>query len=262
MNNGTDRKPTPQQLREIMGCALGKVAEMIATHHASATFDEVQALLASGGRDLRESISRQLAPIFVIQGDDPYRAQRALWEKYFREHFGMEVDLSPVRIPAKPANGKWRLIMIPKGLTMNHAAAAYKKVLVAHDARWNLWKYTEDLDATVTKNARTSDESYAIWVRDESEPDKEYLGQTTEGADPDSLIGVTLLERLVHGIVHFIETKKHLDEIGVTLCTGSRYADGRVPDVCWRAGFRRVSVSWDGVRSADPGRGLRQAVTL
>lgn len=258
MNNGTDRKPTPGQLREIMGCALGKVAEMIAIHHASATFDEVQALLASGGRDLRDSISRQLAPIFVIQEDDPHRAQRALWEKYFREHFSMEVDLSEVRIPTKPTNGKWRLIMIPKGLTMNHAVVCYKAIICAHNKDWNLWQYQSDLDASVTKNARTPLESYAIWVRDEPEPDKDYLGKSALAIDSDSLLGVTLLERLVHGIVHFVETKKHLDEKGWTICTGSRSSDGGVPYVGWYPDDREVFVNWCNASNANPRNGLRQ----
>lgn len=263
MNNGTDhkdRKPTPQQLREIMGLTQGKVAEIIVTHYASATFDEMQALLLGGGVDLRESITRQLAPIFTTP-DDPYRAQRALWEKYFREHYGITADLSQVRIPAKPTEGKWRLSMIAQGLTMNHAAACYKKIMRAHNPEWNLWLYQSDLDATVTDNIRTSAESYAIWVRDEAEPDKQYLGKSTEDADPDKTIGVTLLERLVHGVIHFLETKKHLDEKGVTLCTGSRCSGGSVPDVRWCPDDRGVYVYWFSVGCTYPRGGLRSAVS-
>lgn len=261
MNNGTDRKPTPQQLRELMGITQGKVAEVIATYYASASFDEIQALLKGGGRDLRDAFAHQIAPLFGTQ-DDSHRAQYALWEKYCRQYFGMEVDLSQVRIPAKPTSGKWRLIMVPHGLTMNRAAATYKKILVAHDRLWGIQNYTEDLDAEVTENARTSsDESYAIWVRDEPIPDKEYLGKSTHDAELDSLIGETLLERLEHGIVHFIETKKHLDEGGITLCIGSRREDGLVPYVGWCSGKRRVLVDSCIKWYAGPMDGLRQVVS-
>ncbi len=243
-----------------MGQTQGTVAEIVATYYASTTFDELQALLAGGAYNFRKSIARQLSPIFSTE-DDPHRAQRALWEKYFREYFDMRVDLSQVRVPAKPEGGKWRLIAVAKGQTMNHAVAMYKKVLLANDSQWNLWKYVDDLDVVVMKNVRTSAESYFIWARDEPEPDKGYVGKSTEVADPDMQIGETLLERFNHGIAHFVETKKHLDGGGVTLCTGSRDAVGRVPYMDWYPGNRKLSVFRCSVRDANPRYGLRQAVS-
>ena len=244
-----------------MGHALGKVAEIIAAHWASTTFDEIQALLQGGGCDFREAIARQLTPIFATSDDDSHRAQRALWEKYYREHFGMTVDLSQIRVPAKPTVGKWRLLAIAGGLTMNHAAECYHTVIRAHDARWTLWQYAPDFDAVVTRNERTSAVSYFVWVRDGVEPDAEYLGKAAHDADPELLIGETLLERLVHGAIHLVETKKHLDEKGWTQCTGSRPADGSVPCVYADSGRREVRVGWCGVRDADPRGGLRQVVS-
>ncbi len=88
-------------------------------------------------------------------------AQRAYWEGIYGTHFGMEADFSEVLIPEKPSVGKWRLIFIFKGLTMNHAAAMYRKILVARDPQWNLRQYA-DLDVAITRNIRTSAESYAV----------------------------------------------------------------------------------------------------
>jgi hypothetical protein len=39
----------------------------------------------------------------------------------------------------------------------------------------------------------------------------------------------TLLERMLHELVFFSETRKHLDVNNLTFCCGSRYADGYGP---------------------------------
>jgi RimJ/RimL family protein N-acetyltransferase len=259
MNNGTDQRqnqPTDKQCGELARIAHGKLAEIIAVYCRTTSGGEIQALLKGG---LAKIIERQLSPLFASA--DPHRALRAYWEKIYCDHYGLEADFSQVYVPPLPTEGKWRYIFILKGLTMNHAAAMYRKIIVAHDSNWGFWKYNDDLDATVTNNARTSKESYVICVCDEPEPDKEYLGKSAADADPNCVIGVTLLERLVHGLVHFIETKRHLDEKGWTLCTGSRSADGGIPCVYWGSGYRWVCVGRFDVRSADSGSGLRQAVS-
>ncbi len=259
MNNGTNLKqPTAKQFSELSRLAHGKLAEVLAAYFSSASFDEMQATLKNGG-GVAKQITKQLATLFA--NPDPHSALRAYWEKLYHDNYGLEADFSEVYVPLLPTEGRWRYIFILRGLTMNHATVVYKKIITTHDAEWNLWKYADDLDASVTDNIRTSAESYAICVRDEPEPDKQFLGKSTRDADPDKKIGVTLLERLVHGAVHFIETKKHLDTIGVTLCTGSRFSDGRVPGVYWSSVSREVCVSWYSVGFAFSVYGLRTAVS-
>jgi hypothetical protein len=120
------------------------------------------------------------------------------------------------------------------------------------------WRYNDELDAKVPKNARDTKLSYAIWVRDGVEPDEKYLGKSTNQADPDMTIGQTLLERMIHEIVFFDETGNHLDIKGVTFCTGSRDSVGYVPCMNWYDG--EVRVSWCGLGSSGSGYGLREAV--
>ncbi|MEK7614448.1 MAG: hypothetical protein AAB428_02165 [Patescibacteria group bacterium] len=259
--HGTDQeqKPTLKQLERLIAVFGGRTAKIVIRFWDNASFAEIQAMLKIGEDNLGQTFEKLLEPMFA--NTDPHSAQRAYWEKIFSNHFGLGVDFSGVLVPNQPTEGKRRLIFIPQGLKMNHAAECYHKVLTAHDPKWKLWKYTNDLDATVTTNTRTSAQSYAIWVRDEVEPDAAYLGKSTRVADPDGKIGVTLLERLVHGLVHFVETKKHLDEKGVTFCTGSRHAGGDVPRMYWDPRRAEVGVDWDGLGSSDPRRGLREAVS-
>lgn len=257
---GTDQrqKPTFKQLEELLRFTQGQMATVVTRYFTSANFDDVQSMLKNQ-KNVGRMFEILLAPLFA--NPDPHSAQRAYWEKIFRDHYSLDADFSTAVIPERPTEGRWQLIGIAKGLTMNHAADVYKKIIVAHDSHSGFWKYNDDLDAMVTKNVRTSSESYFVWVRDEIEPDREFLGKPTRDADPDQTIGVTLTERLVHGTVHFIETKQHLDEKGVTFCTGSRDADGSVPDVYWSPGCRKVYVDWYGVGSVSPRSGLRSAVS-
>jgi hypothetical protein len=146
-------------------------------------------------------------------------------------------------------------MFIPVGLTMN-------TVLAVMRAKFKVWVYREDLDASVTVNTRTSAQSYAIWVRDGVEPDEKYLGQSIRQADLDGKIGMTLLERMVLEVKYFVETEKHLDEKGLTFCTGSRDSDGDVPCVYFFPGTGRVRVGWGGLGNSNEAFGLRSAVSL
>ena len=260
----TDRSvPTAQQVKQLgilLAFVLEIVIRMVTRYFFTLSSGEARALLQSKGM-LSKKIEGTLAPVFAM-AEDEYAAQRAYWEGIYSAHFGREADFSEVLIPEKPSVGKWRLIFILKGLTMNHAAAMYRKILAAHDPQWKLWQYADDLDAVITRNIRTSAESYAVWVRDEQEADEEFLGQSTRQADPDQLIGVTVLEQLVHGAAHFIETKQHLDVKGITLCSGSRNADGDVPGVGWHPGHREVCVYWYDLDDSLSGDGVRRAVSL
>ncbi len=95
---------------------------------------------------------------------------------------------------------------------------------------------------------------FPVWVYNESEVDKEFPAPTkptsrqfllVQEADEDlknksandleqeGIPGITLRERLLYELDYFRKTGQHLDIKNVTLCTGSRYSDGRVPYVGW-----------------------------
>jgi hypothetical protein len=186
---------------------------------------------------------------------DTFVQEKELWWKFYQKHFSLDVNFADVIIPRKPTEGEWRLIIIAAGLTMN-------QVYGRMSALFTCSQYSDDLDASVTKNARDTKKAYAIWVRDEVEPDKEFLGKSTNQADSDMLIGVTLLERMIHEIDYFSITGKHLDIKGVTFCSGSRHFDVDVPRVGWGPGGQRVYVFWDHLGNFDSRYGIRRAVTL
>ncbi len=205
------KRPTVEMLLALASFVAGVLAKL--------SFEQVQNLLTHKDTVLR----RKLQEVFEIAIDE-FADTRAEWEKFYLDLFKIYADFSTVRIPGKPTEGSWRLVFIWAGLTMNQTLAVMR-------AKFKVWTYVEDLDASVTVNTRTSATSYAIWVRDGVEPDEKYLGQSTRQADPTGKVGMTLLERMVLGLKYFVETGKHLDEKGITFCAGSRYSDGDIPFV-------------------------------
>lgn len=124
------------------------------------------------------------------------------WEEFYKAHFKLNFDFSQVFIPKKPY-GKWQLLFIPKDMTLNFAYSILKLT-------FNCNNYLEkfgSFDNIFTKNVRNTCSHYAIWFRDEPEPDQIFLGESN--SDYKNKIGITLLERFILEIKYFTETGKH-----------------------------------------------------
>ena len=240
----TSKESTVKQILDL--------AAFVASVLVRLSFEQVKYLLGNKDTILR----KKLQEVFEIP-IETYVNLRAEWQKFYSDHFKMVADFSGVVVPEKPSEGLWRLLFIPIGLTLN-------ATLVAMRAKFKvvLYGYGEDLDNAVPTNTRTTTQAYAIWVRDGVEPDEKYLGKSTRQADMDGKIGMTLLERLVFEFKFFVETEKHLDLKGLTLCTGSRSSDGDVPYVDFHPSIDKVRVIWCNLVYSHPLSGLRQAVSL
>ena len=152
------------------------------------------------------------------------------WQAFYQKHFNQEYDFSNIVIPEKPDKGRWRLLIITD-ITLETLYAKCKEL-------FSSWRWTSDnLDKVVDWNERDAQKSaYAIWVRDEIEADEDLKNLSANNVKKKGITTETLAERLIHELKFHDETGKHLDIKNVTLCTGSRYSDGSVPDVRWRCG--------------------------
>ncbi len=233
----------------------------IATPYFLSLSDEERKAAVQNLTPLSEKMASALTPIFTTSVDE-FAEAKTYWQTIYKNHFDVDVDFSDVVIPPKPTEGKWRLLFIAKELTVDFTYGIYGKVMSGYNAK--MWKdsyYGTSIDAKVTDNIRDpKNGSYAIWVRDDQESDLQYRGQSTKQADPNKTIGETLLERMVHGIIHFIETKKHLDEKGFTLCSGSRTIDGNVPFMHRNPNGCTVRVGYGGIGGYYSSGGVRQVV--
>jgi len=175
------------------------------------------------------------------------------WTKFYKEYFGIIVDLFDLRVPTK-VKGFDRLIVIPRGVTLNQVWEVCKK---KHFKCWT----SSDLEmAGVLSDRDPKDGTYAIWVIEAVEADEEMKNFSANDLKKNGTKGVTLLERLILELKYFSETGKHLDVLNLTLCSGSRGSGGDVPSVGWGGGG--LEVGWAGLGSSGPGLRSRVAVTL
>lgn len=167
------------------------------------------------------------------------------WVQFYREMFGIELDLSKVVLPALQ-EGADRLLVIAEGLSAQRAYDVCKQ-------HFSCWKYADgNLDEAVPTNDRDPKTgSYAIRIRECVEADEDLANKSADDLAAIQMPGITLLERLVYELKYWKETGKHLDRKNLTLCSGSRYRDGGVPGADWSAGGE-FSVDWCDSTGRDP----------
>lgn len=160
------------------------------------------------------------------------------WQNFYRDVFGIEVDLSNLHIPEKQEGFK-RLIIMAQGIMPQ---LAYDKC----EELFPCWKSSdESLDEIINFSFQarsTRNGSYAIWIRDRIEADEELKNISADDIESLNIPTLTLEERFIYELKYFKKTRKHLDIKNITLCSGSRYSDGYVPRVsCWHG---RMDVDW------------------
>lgn len=157
------------------------------------------------------------------------RKSRSFLSEFYRAQFGIKID--NVNIPnKKPEQREFdRLLIVMNGLN-------YDAVSKACANNFPCSFPVENLGKIILHDERSlSNGSYAIWVPDTLKLDKPKLAKSAQMIEKEHINTETLLERMLHELVYFKETKKHLDtEIMMkTLCSGSRFNDYGVPDVVW-----------------------------
>lgn len=135
--------------------------------------------------------------------------------------------------------GHWTVVMLPE-MSCAKIRDAIKQ------AGSGFWSWSDNLDKVVPTNDRdpTRDGPYAIGVRATIEADEENANKTADMLAKEGHKGMTLMERLMLELIHFLATGQHLDVINWTLCTGSRFVAGGVPGVFFDRVFGKVDVHW------------------
>jgi hypothetical protein len=184
------------------------------------TFESADEVLAHKGELLAHVRNFYL---FRSGSSDPLKD----WERFYQKAFGRTVDLSGVKIPIKKA-GFNRLIVIVPGITLNQVYEVSAK-------HYRCSRYTEDLDMAIPKHDRDPSKigAYAIWIRGGDEPDADLMHLSADDLAKKGTQTTTMLEQKIFELKYFLETKKHLDQRNVTLCAGSRLADGSVSSSDW-----------------------------
>lgn len=162
----------------------------------------------------------------------------------------LRTSITPgVPAPVELQQDVWTL-NVPAGMPIEKALAECK-------ALFPVWRWTDkNLDELVTSD-RSPTGAYTIKFKANVEADTEYADKSVE--DIKGLKSITLLERILLELQYFKATGKHLDEVNLTLCAGSRDSGGRVPSCYWRGGW--FFVSWCSVAARGPHLRARVAVS-
>lgn len=176
--------------------------------------------------------------LYAAEANALLEAWVAFYERFFPRELKAAGGAEIVRntfIPEEQS-GFERLLVIVPGVTPNRVYDECAK-------HFPCWRYSEDLDKSVTLNDRSaSNGAYAIWLRARTEADEELQNQSANDVAARSLKGITLLERMVLELRQWSENGKHLDIANITLCSGSRHAGGHVPHAYWDG--KTFCVSW------------------
>jgi len=184
---------------------------------------------------------------------NPFSPDNSLeaWQKLYRKLFKIEVDFSALRIPAKK-EGFDRLIIVAQRITPQVILNQCRQLFPCELAK------ADEINLEKVRSERTSKEMYAVWFKDETEPDQDLRGFSDNELKNRHVQGITLEERLLFELKYFIETSRHLDLGSVTLCTGSHESNGKVAIVYCHD--RRLFIGTESPSCGITFQGSRQAV--
>ncbi|MDP3999720.1 MAG: hypothetical protein Q8P76_04010 [bacterium] len=200
----------------------------------------------------------QLFPEETGRPQVPARNRRARhlldqWYDIYVREFGMKLDLEEFRaIKIPPRRSEFdRLIVVLKGLTLGQIVQVLQKHMKIDIRAGHLNSIT---------SVRNTSQTYAIWVRDYQEADKEFENMSAEYLIGKQIKGITLEEYFLFELKYYLELGLHLDIKNVTRCDGSRNSNGNVLIASWDPDDGEVIVYWYDPLDAGSGVRSRQVI--
>lgn len=159
---------------------------------------------------------------------------KKVWQKTYKDWFGLEKDFSALQIPKGYNPRKHFAVIVAKGLTVNQVISAMRnnfRVDSLHE------EYSTD------KNDRDPSKGDYIVLF------KKIIGVKNEDRPEEvNHQPITLMERLLLEVLYFRSTKKHLDTSieHETICRGTVSCIGFFNGVCWKSDAEgdRLSIGW------------------
>ena len=241
MENENVRLITSKMGREIGAALVKAVPDEIPFEAGKAFIGDQDAI----NRRVREMFIPPEKPAIVSGGGNDFAAKLAEQENFWCRLFPtQDFGFDPGEMLVWPRQpGRDRLIVTPAGLWANRVYDKYGEKKIP------AWRYRENLDAMVNLSGSPY-VATARWFRDTQEADEELQDKSALDLEALMIPGITLVERLVYGLVFWEEKELHLDTKTGTLCTGSRVPDGDVPSVSFSGS--KVYVEADNPAGHDP----------
>jgi hypothetical protein len=157
---------------------------------------------------------------FALTEQQSTKQQYVLQEVY-NTYFSELRIIVPYFVPTR----EYFTLYIPKELNCNriyemwpfckhsrHGGAIDQNLLHGSDYDSKLVSYLTSFDQTI-------------------EPDNAYIGRSAAYSDPDGNLGIKLVEAMLLELVYNAHTGKHLNQAGITICSGSRYKNSLIPTI-------------------------------
>lgn len=176
------------------------------------------------------------------------RAEEALarwhegWPKFWRA-FGFKYVQGSLPLPEYRSGFGWSIVT--PDLDTWPESRLLREVCGRMFPVWSAYN-DQDLDKIVSATEPIT--PHIVLVRDTIEADENYRNLSARVIETKKISAITIRQRTVLEARYFMETACHLDLSNLTICAGSRYADGFVPASNWRGRFGVYNVSPDSAR--------------
>lgn len=164
-----------------------------------------------------------------------------IWQRIYKEWFGLEKDFSSLQIPDNYDPDKHFGVVVAEELdTQSLIIAMEKKFSVRCRVVLFLEKYSAtDHDRTAVQG------DYFVFFKKTIEADEEFKNLSAKYLWKQKHQGITLIERLLMEVFYFETTQSHLDTNTRTLCCGSRDIDRSVPCVYYSLQHDCLMIDWE-----------------
>ena len=215
----------------------------------SNSFKEACAKKAAADEKMLQTVREEIAELgdkraAEVEAEKEKIAEQLVgWQKFYKEVFNEELDITNIEIPEKP-DGFDRLIVMKEGLT---AQSIFEKCENFFDIRKRIndGEDSEKMswDEIIKSDRNTKERSYAVWTPDDIEANAEHENISSEDIESGKVPSMTFEERLLLEMSYFLKTGNHLDTKMITLCSGSHFTkDSKIPCVTSFEGNHKVVI--------------------
>jgi hypothetical protein len=131
------------------------------------------------------------------------------WVQFYRNAFQLDVNFSTLKIP-KRRPGFTRLLVVAKGLTLKRIIETSQKHYSLDASPTGRYFYGDE--ETRGTHERVPSESYAVWVRDQVDPDLKYRDVPPRLLKAREVQGITLLEHLLFHLTILQRNRRALEK--------------------------------------------------
>ena len=151
------------------------------------------------------------------------------WQRFYKEVFGLNLDLSQVQIPDNSQSNLKFLQFMPQGLTYRQLHEKEKELYKTYyDSNPNWPDYIN-----LNLEERKTTQSYAIWHSGAHEAEATYAGRSADWIAQNKIKTMTRMEKGIFGLYVYWKCRYKVDLPQETYCTGSRIYTESVPSAGW-----------------------------